>query len=82
VYLDETLRVLPGFEAPHASLPLTRWLMRVFGEVVQYRCSFGQNTKTGFSFSRLWVLAELTAERRRGMLRDVTTHVLWSLTSS
>ena len=35
MYLDETLRVLPGFEAPHASLPLTRWLMRVFGAVVQ-----------------------------------------------
>src|SRR5688500_14553426 len=27
--------MLPGFEAPHASLPLTRWLMRVFGAVVQ-----------------------------------------------
>ena len=35
MYLDETLRVLPGFEQPHASLPLTRWLMRVFGAVVQ-----------------------------------------------
>ena len=35
MYLDETLRMLPGFEAPHASLPLTRWLMRVFGAVVQ-----------------------------------------------
>ena len=35
MYLDETLRVRPGFESPHASLPLTRWLMRVFGAVVQ-----------------------------------------------
>jgi hypothetical protein len=35
VHLEESLGVPPGPEAPHASLPLTRWLMRVFGAVVQ-----------------------------------------------
>ena len=35
VHLDEALRVLGGFEPPHASLPLTCRLMRVLGPVVQ-----------------------------------------------
>ena len=35
VHLDEALRVPRGLEAPHASLPLTRWLMGVLGPVVQ-----------------------------------------------
>ena len=35
VHLDKALRVHGGIEPPHASLPFTRWLMRVLGPVVQ-----------------------------------------------
>jgi hypothetical protein len=35
VHLDKALRVPGGLEPTHASLPFTRWLMRVLGPVVQ-----------------------------------------------
>jgi len=35
VHLDEVLGVPGGLEPAHASLPLTRWLMRILGTVIQ-----------------------------------------------
>ena|SRR5688572_22385140 len=35
MHLDEALRLPPGFEPAHASLPFARRLMRVLGPVVQ-----------------------------------------------
>ena len=52
VHLDEALRVPGGLEPPHASLPLTRRLMRVLSPVVQVPVLPVSNARHHDSFGR------------------------------
>ena len=69
MHLDKALSVPSGFEPPHASLPLTRRLMRVLGPIVQVPVLSVSNARHHDPF-RGGIAAQLVRYNHAGRTRE------------